>query len=85
MQMYAMRYGAVPVVRKTGGLADRYILTTIPTHDYSYLFRVPPTDASVGFDTSVFDVDGDNVAEEKRNGFTFTEATEEVSDHSLLH
>lgn len=38
----------------------------------------------MGFDISVFDVDEDNVTEENRNGFTFTEATEEVSSRIRL-
>ena len=51
MQMYSMRYGTVPVVRKTGGLAD-----------------------------TVFDMDQKHIPAEKRNGFTFVEPTEAVSD-----
>ena len=53
--MYSMRYGTVPVVRKTGGLAD-----------------------------TVFDVDQKHIPVEKRNGFTFVEPTEEVSDCIFL-
>lgn len=53
-QMYSLRYGTIPVVRKTGGLAD-----------------------------SIFDVDQKHVPVEKRNGFTFTESTEEALASAL--
>ena len=46
-QMIGMRYGAVPVVRQTGGLAD-----------------------------TVKDVDDENIASEKQNGFVFAGADE---------
>src|SRR5207302_3944382 len=45
-QFYAMRYGAVPIVRRTGGLNDTVTDADLdPAHGTGFLFEKPTADA----------------------------------------
>lgn len=81
MQMIAMRYGAVPIARKTGGLNDRWA-----SHHF-YVYFIGPFILSycgwiylfsTSFSCSVFDVDDDTIPTQFRNGYTFLNSDEQV-------